>query len=287
MGIFFALLALFSWGFGDWLIQKSARRFGDWVLLFYLDIFAAVVFLPFVYRQLKALFLAPQDLFILLLASGLIILAGLLDFEALKRGKLSVIEPIYALEVPVTVILGTLILREFLSGREIFWVSLLVLGIFLVATKNWRHLGQTKLERGVWMALAATLTMGAVNLLFGIGSRQTSPLLVNWFTSTFSVAVVTIYLFSQSRLGEVVRRWKGNKKLISGVVALDNLAWLSYSYSTLFIPVAMAISISESYIALAAMLGLVLNKEKLKKHQWIGLVVILVSVTMLALVVDH
>jgi drug/metabolite transporter (DMT)-like permease len=46
-----------------------------------------------------------------------------------------------------------------------------------------------------------------------------------------------------------------------------NIAWISYSLSTVYIPIGIATSISESYIAFASLLGIIINKEKLKKHQ--------------------
>jgi drug/metabolite transporter (DMT)-like permease len=62
---------------------------------------------------------------------------------------------------------------------------------------------------------------------------------------------------------------------------VDNLAWVCYSYATLFVPIAIATGISESYIALAAALGLVVNREQLNRHQLVGIVVVLVAVVAL------
>lgn len=286
MGIFFAFIALFSWGLGDFLIQKSARKFGDWVALFYIDILAAVVLLPWVWKDLSVLWHNPQDLFILSIASVVILLAALLNFEALKRGKISVIEPIFALEVPVTILLATVILNEWLTFWQGGLITALMLGIFLVATKSWSSLARIKFEKGVFLAMVGMITMGAVNFLFGVGARQTSPILINWFTSLISVLVVTGYLASQSRLSEIIRDWHSHKKLILGVSIFDNLAWVTYSYSMLYIPIAVATSISESYIALAASLGLIFNREKLKRHQWFGLVICVIAVVILAVIMD-
>lgn len=286
MGILFAFVSLFSWGLGDFLVQKSARQFGDWVALFYIDILAAIALLPWVWKDLPALWHTPQDLFILSVASAIILLAALLNFEALKRGKISVIEPIFALEVPVTILLATVILNEWLTFWQGGLIMALMLGIFLVVTKSWSSLARIKFEKGVFIAIVGMITMGAVNFLFGVGARQTSPILINWFTSVISVLAVVSYLASQSRLSEIVRDWHSHKKLILGVSIFDNLAWVAYSYSMVYIPIAIATSISESYIALAASLGLIFNREKLKKHQWFGLVVCVVAVVTLAAITD-
>ena len=58
-----------------------------------------------------------------------------------------------------------------------------------------------------------------------------------------------------------------NKKLLLGMSIFDNLAWICYAGAATLIPIAIAVSISESYIALTAMLGILINKEKLMRHQ--------------------
>ncbi|MEK7110702.1 MAG: EamA family transporter, partial [Patescibacteria group bacterium] len=76
MGIVFALTALFAWGIGDFLIQRSARKFGDWAALFFIDIFGTIVLLPFVWQDFPALFRSPEHLGILLTASILLTFAS-------------------------------------------------------------------------------------------------------------------------------------------------------------------------------------------------------------------
>lgn len=282
MGIFFAFVALFCWGLGDFLIQKSSREFGKWVTLFFITFFAAIILTPFVYQDIASLFANNYGLLILLLASVVLLFAALLDFQALKDGKISVVEPIMALEVVVTAGLASLIIRERLSWEQLGLVILLVAGIFLVSTKSFHHFKNIKAEKGVWYGLFGTIGMGTTNFLFGIGSRATSPLLINWFTCLLIALVTFIYLLFKARRGEILKDWHKDKALIVGVGLIDNGAWIAYSYSTLYIPITIATSISESYIALAALLGLIFNKEKLRRHQFVGLVLAIISVVILA-----
>jgi hypothetical protein len=48
MGTLFAFIALISWGIGDFLIQKGARRFGNWITLFYITALVSITLFPFV-----------------------------------------------------------------------------------------------------------------------------------------------------------------------------------------------------------------------------------------------
>ncbi len=282
MGILLAITALLSWGLGDFLIQRSARRFGDWIALFYITAFGSLVLFPFVYRDLGAAFEAHS--LVLWIASAAILFAALLDFEALRVGKISVIEPIYAFEIPVTALLAAYVIREGLSVLQIAFIANMMVGIFLISTRSFAAFRKFRFENGVWLAIFATIGMGASNFLFGLGSRATNPLVVNWFTDVCITAVALIYLGASARLGEVAKDFRANKKLIFNVSFFDNLAWVAFSAAMLYIPMGVATGISEGYIAFAGGLGLLLNNEKLRPHQWVGFVVAIVSVIILAFI---
>jgi drug/metabolite transporter (DMT)-like permease len=285
MGILLALTALFSWGLGDFLIEKSARKFGDWVALFYITAFASIVLFPFVYKDIVHSLNAHGIL--LLMASFIILCAGLLDFEALRVGKISVIEPILALEIPVAAFLAAYVIHEKLTVAQIIFIGIIVVGIFLISTTSFRSLKNLHAEKGVWQAFFATIGMGVVNFLFGVGSRETSPLMINWFTSAFIAVVALVYLAFNSRLHELIDNFESKKILIFNVSFFDNLAWITFSYAMLFIPIAVATGISEGYIAFAGALGLVFNKEKLRRHQWVGFFFVVIAVMLLAFITDR
>jgi uncharacterized membrane protein len=285
MGILLALVALFSWGLGDFLIQKSTRRFGDWVALFYITAFGSIVLFPFVYKDIASSLSAHGAL--LLIASVVILFAGLLDFEALRIGKISVIEPMYALEIPIAAVLAAYVIHEQLSVLQIILIAILMVGIFLISTTSFNSLKKIRAERGVWQALFATVGIGVVNFLFGVGARETSPFMINWFTSVFIAIVALVYLTSTSQMKDISDSLKGEKLLILGVSFFDNLAWVAFSYAMLFIPIAIATGISEGYIAFAGTLGLAFNKERLGRHQWIGFSLVIISIVLLALITDR
>jgi drug/metabolite transporter (DMT)-like permease len=44
-GIVLAIVAMLSWGFGDFLIQKNTRKIGDWDTLFFITLFGAAILL--------------------------------------------------------------------------------------------------------------------------------------------------------------------------------------------------------------------------------------------------
>ena len=284
MGIAFAFTALVCWGIGDFLIQKSSRAFGKWAALFFVTATASVVLLPFVYNDIPRVFSMNRGLIILVVSSLAMFVASLFDFEALRQGKISIVEPIYAFEIPVTGILAALVIGELLSFNQAVMIAGVVIGIFLVSLKSFSNLKHIKLEKGVVLAFLSAIGMGSTNFLFGMGAREVNPLMINWFTSFFVAMITLIYISLHSKRGEIINDWRTNKKLIVAVGLIDNAAWVAYSYSTLFIPITIATGISEAYIALGALLGLLLNKEKLSPHQVFGLLLTVTCAIILAFI---
>lgn len=284
MGLLFAFSALVAFGLGDFLIQRSSRRLGSVETLFFITLFGAVVFLPFAWQDF---FILIQDgkineLMLLLLCGCFITVAGILDFQALKIGKISVVEPVFSLELIVTTLLAGFFINEKLSAVQAGLVGSLIIGLSLVTVSSFNYFKRIIWEKGVGLALTATLVLGTVNFLFGVSARATNPLVVNWFVSFFIMLVCLIYFIVTKRTYSLREFFWNNKKLILATAFSDNLAWFCYAASMVYIPIAVATGISESYIALAVILGLVFNKEKLKVHQVVGLAVTLTAAITLA-----
>ncbi len=282
MGVLLAITALLSWGLGDFLIQRSARKFGDWVALFYISAFGTIVLLPFVYHEIPS---ALGSHALLLWAASIITLfAALLDFEALRVGKISVVEPIYAFEISVTTILAATLIGEGLNILQASLIVSLIVGILLISTRSFSAFKKMHLEKGVWYALLATIGMGTITFLFGLAARETSPLMINWFTSVVLAVACFAYLAYKGRLREIRNDFRASRRLILNVSFFDNLAWVAFSYAALSMPIAIAAGITEGFIVFASGLGLLFNKEKLRAHQWVGFALAVVSVITLAFI---
>lgn len=287
MGILFTLIALLAWGFGDFLLQRSTRKFGDWIVIFYVTALEAVVLFPFIYRDFTVLIQEnASSIGVLLLASAVLLVAALLNLEGLREGKIAVIESIFALEVFVTATLGASVIGERLTLTQVILLIALVFGIVLVSLKSLHHVKQLRIERGVGYAVLGTIAMGGVNFLFGVGARETSPLMVNWFTSAVVAVVALGYLLIKKRGRELVADFRKNPVLALGVSIVDNIAWIAFAASAVFIPIAITTGISESYIVLAALLGFLINRERLKKHQWVGFAIAVASAIALAVIAN-
>lgn len=281
-GILFAFIALVSWGFGDFFIQKTTRIVGSWKALFFIGIVGLIGLFPFVKNDLTTLNAA--NLLLLGLLGVVVVFAALFDFEALRQGKIAIVEPIIGLELPITVGLSLTLANEALSFLQLFLIGIVFIGIMLAITAHHTHLRYHKriFERGVILAGIGAIGMALTNFLVGVSSQGISPLITIWFAHSLLAVVCGIYIFYKGEFINLVSDFKNYSKPIIGQSILDNVAWVSFAKATTFIPIAIATTISESYIALAVLLGLFVNREKLKQHQIVGVALATIGVITLS-----
>lgn len=157
------------------------------------------------------------------------------------------------------------------------------MGLVALSLKSHHLKRQSWVEKGVFLAVLSSLFMGSTNFLVAFSSRETSPLLVVWFFSFFITISALVYLFYNHGLSKLLKDFLENKKFLLSVSALDNLAWACFAFAVSVIPLAIAVVLSESYIALAVILGVLINKEVLTKPQIAGILITIPSAILLAL----
>jgi drug/metabolite transporter (DMT)-like permease len=284
LGIIFALVALFSWGFGDFFAQRGIKKIGVWKTLFMGDLVGLLIFLPFVWKDI--IILNKQEAILLVLVGAVYTCASLFYFLGLKSGKLASIEPMNGLEILFTVGLGVTLGKEDLNLIQFILIILVFIGIVLAVTIHHTHLRYHKrlFERGVILAGVGATGMALTNFLVGTASHQLSPILIVWFIHTAITLQCFIYLYYNHQLKSVFSFPMNIYKLTIGSGILNNAGWLGFAFSTTFIPISITTTISEGYIAMAVGSGIFVNKERLKYHQKIGIIIAILGVIMLSAV---
>jgi len=236
--------------------------------LFFICAFAAIVMLPFVFGDFHKL--NGHTVWPLVIVILVTFIAAGVNFQAFKIGKISVVETVLGIELPLTLLFSMI----FKGERITIYQALLVLAVFwgvLLSVQEDFGLHIHFKERGTILALIGSINLALINVFMGIASIETSPLFANWSTSLVIALCLLAYMFYRKEkhysLIEHLRKYPG---LLLRLSLVDNGAWVAYSYGTLYIPVAIASTVSEGYIALAAALGIIVNKEKLKSHQMAG-----------------
>jgi drug/metabolite transporter (DMT)-like permease len=283
-GALLAIVALFGWGIADFFVQKAARKAGVATTLFAGGVFGVVVLAPFVFRDIGAVLAQPKILLLLSAFSGVGVVTALFSLEAYRKGKLAVIEPIMGLELPVTILLAVFFWSERLTFRELLPMGVVFMGLLMTVTRNrpFAHLEKKTIEKGALLGLAAAIGLGTTNFLTGVASQVTSPLLAIWFGRAIFTLGFGAYLLAKGRMKASFRAMREHAGLVFGLSTLYLIAFMSYATATTLISISVATTISESYIVLAALLGVFVNKEKLARHQAIGAAIAVAGVLTLA-----
>ncbi len=286
LGIIAALIAMTSWGIGDFFIQKSTRKIGDWETIFLITLFGACILLPFVWKDLSDIFRNIDATFWIVLVSGLLLFfAALLEFEALKEGKLSIVEPAWSIEIPVSAIFAAIVLNEALRPVQIFFIFVLVIGLVLTSYRGGLSAKKIVFEKGIRIAFLSALLMGITNFFVGWGARETDPLMINFIINGISLIGSLIFLVARKRLLEPFNHIIRYPKILFPMMILDNIAWIAFAYGLALAPIGITVALSESYIIIAVLLGIFVGKEKLERHQYVGLLTAIIAAITLAITV--
>lgn len=276
MGVEIAVLiafgAMLCWGIGDFLIQRTTRKIGDVEALAWIGIIGSIGLLPLVIRDFS-LITSLAQVGILGILGIVTFFTALVNFEALKRGKLSVIEIVMTLELPVTILLAVMLFQERLTLAQSVATGVVFLGVVMIATERLHHVHSLLkgLEKGVLFGLLGAIGMGLINFMTGTSAKSMSPLLAIWVPwVVFTVMCLVVIETRRGGVRNFVWHWKHHRWLIIAMGVFDTLAWLLYAFAVEGNEIALTIAITESYPAVALFLGLWLNREKINWHQYCG-----------------
>jgi drug/metabolite transporter (DMT)-like permease len=283
LGFLLALGALVLWGFGDFSIQRSVRAVGIWKSLLFIGVFGMVLYLPFAWTEIPRALSHTESLWLLAAACVTVLFAAFFNFDGMKIGKLSVVAPVTSLELPLTVILGFLVLGEWVSTPILCTIIIIFIGVLFVAMHDGRVRGHRWFEKGVLFGLLGAVGLATFNILLSIMSRTWSSVFAIWFTHTFlslfSAIMITKHHGWKSFRSDV----KKHRTVLCVQALFDNAAWVCYGAATTYIPVAVATAVSENFVALAAVLGVIYNKERLHQYQKWGIAIGVIGLVMLGL----
>lgn len=280
-----ALVALVCWGVGDFLLQRSIRHIGVVEMVFVLGIIGGLVLFPFVISDIGTLFSVEGFSMTLLLAGVIMYVNAVVLFRAYDQGKLAAVEPISGLELPIALGLAVIFLGEHLTWLQAFAIAGVFVGLLFTVTREWKHLHLHRrlFEKGVLLALMASIAGALINIFIGISAKSISPVSVTWFVFVLGSVISLPYLAFYGRLGVLAKKVRTFAPLVIFACLVDCAAWLGYAYASSDIEISLAVALSEGYIALAALLGVLFNHEKIKRHQFAGIALTTVSVIWLAL----
>lgn len=284
LGILLAFIPFIFWGLGDFLIQRSTRTIGTAKTLFSIGILSTPILFWFIKDELWSLSSSQHGAMLTL--SILVLIYALTLFRAFGVGKLSVVESIVALELPIAVGMAVFWLGEKMGLMEVILFLIICLGVILASVKETKHLKYHKhlVEKGVWLALAAAGLAASVDIYISVSAKVISPLMTIWYTHAVIAVICGIWITFRGSWRSFYKDFKTHPYLILGQAASDNIAWIGFAYAVTYASVSKIMTISEGYIIVAALLGYFIGKEKLKSHQILGASIALPAVIILAFI---
>lgn len=290
LGVIAALIAMLSWGFGDFAIQRSVRKVGTPETIFFIGILGMIVLTPIVWDRIPNVTASPraiEHLFAALLAT---LFVAIVELEAFERAKLSVVESMMSFELIFTLGIGLLVLNEKILPIQFLLAILVFCGVILTVLRNhprhWWSFTRKRnlLEKGVLLAVLSAVLMSVTNIYTGLASQLTDPLLTVWFIDTCLAITMFLWIMSHGRLFRLFHHLASFWQIILAASILDNMAWISYATAVKGLPISVTVGITESYVALAAFLGIVWNHEKLQTHQTVGMLAAIGAAITLAVI---
>jgi len=279
--IIFAFAAMILWGISDFFMQKTVRKIGNIQMLAYLGIIGSIVFLPFLIKDISTI-LNWQSMVLLVSIGLLSALHSLTAFEAFNKGKLSVVEVIIQIELPITIVLSVIFFKELLSTYQIILIAAILIGIIFVSTgsfKDWK----SKIEQGALLALVSGALFGIDNFLTATGSKNISPIMALALPWIVLMIISLIVLYKKEGFSNLVSNGIKNKWIIFWAMATNIGGWLSYVFAVEKSYVSIISAITGSYTIVALLLGLIINKEKIVWHQYLGAAIVLSSCILISL----
>jgi len=283
LSVLAAFGAMLCWGFGDFLIQKSVRKVGDIEALAFIGIIGSIMLLPFVVFELPLLF-SFENLALLCFVGIVTLVVALFDFEALKQGKLSVVEIVLEIELPATVLLGFLFFAEIVSTQQIILILFILLGVGLISLSNVSKRQFLKgLEKGILLAIISGIGMAFLNFFTAVASRKVSPIMAVWAPFVVFTIPCLAIIWRREGLKKLAANASKYKFTFLGMGIFDTIAWVFFATAVFEKQLAITIAITESYPAVAVLLAVCFNKEKIRKHQYAGAAIALAACILLGL----
>lgn len=190
-----------------------------------------------------------------------------------RKGRLSVVAPLAALEGGVAAVIAV-ILGERVSGLTGIGLGLAVVGAVLTAMGP-----GGKTSSGALWGLGAALLFGPSFLLYG-DSQALSPFVVVFASRLASVAIVLPFLLRSRERSIGVR--SGRYAAAAGL--FDAAGFVALAYAVARGPVSVASVLVAQFATFAVLLGVIVLRERPAPHQLIGLASVIAGITVVAAV---
>jgi len=283
ISILSGLGGMFGWGTSDFFANNAAEKIGHSKTVFYSQIFGALLLILLSFFFPLSFTLEAKILPLLIFGSLCYSFGYVYLYKAFEIGNLSVTSTVSNLNVVIGMAIAFIARDQRLAGFQLFAVSLILLGIFLVSI-NINDLIHSKVSllSGVKEALVAAFAFGFFWNVSEILSEDLGWLATSFLTKIISlIALYLIFRLTKQSLD--IKKQKNILPIVALVGILEALAVASVNFGlevgdlVLVDPIAAALSI------VTISLAVIFLKEKLTKIQVVGIVSTITGIILTAI----
>ena len=261
MAVLLALVCAGAWGSMEVLLLRSAKDLGALRLNLWLMIFGTALIAP-----VALVSGSPPELgdVPIAIAPALVGLgASTLYMVALRDGKLSLVSPTVATSGGIGAVLAVLLLGEELTAIQVGGLATAVAGVVL-ATASGRSAAS---PRGMGWAVISALLFGLYTVTLAVASERLGAV---WAVVAYRITglVVLGAIFAAARMSPRVGA-QGLRRT-STAAALETVGFLAFTVALTIGPVAVVSVIMGQFSTVAVVLATVVLRERLVRHQWVG-----------------
>ncbi|MBI4392604.1 MAG: DMT family transporter [Euryarchaeota archaeon] len=269
MGLFPAL----CWGVVDILAKRVVDRTSVPATLVILNAISLVPLMILAWPT--TLVLSGADLPIIALLCVANLAGGIFLYLAFQQGKLSVVSPIAATYPVLTVVLAASFLGSAVAGLQYVGMAVAVAGVYLLAREE--ENGGRAGVAGLIPALGAVLGFGVTFYLF-----KPIALLIGVYWAVVLPRIVTVGSLLPVSAGEVFKLTPRTYAMLAAMGLLDAAAYTAYNFGVTDGDISIVAPLSGLFFAFTVVLAHVTLRERLRRLQVIGVVVIALGVFLIA-----
>lgn len=266
-----AVVTALAWGCAEVVMLRAAKELGALRLAFWLMALGLPMILPI--ALIGGLPAGPVNPAAVVLPAVIGLAGSGLYLVALRDGKLSLVSPTVGTSGGIGAVLAVIVLGESLGPITVVFLVVAVAGVALAAIT-----GRGGGSGGMGWAIAAAGLLGAYTVALAISTEALGPV---WAVVAYRVTglVVLGSILAVRRISPRV----GGEALRTLLLAtvLETVGFIAFTWALSIGPVAVVSVITAQFSTVAIILATLRLGERLRRHQWAGVVLMMAATTVL------
>jgi drug/metabolite transporter (DMT)-like permease len=277
MGVFAGLLAMSCWGTAIFLAAIAARKLGNVLTLFWMQLFGFLAGLGYFFFNFNSFVFTfvPKNVLLLIAVAVLQAVAYLAFYRGLEKAEVSLVGPVGAAWGLVVALLGVIFLKETLNTSQALAIVLIIIGIALLSV-NLKDLIRSKkvgLLVGVREGIIAMLGWGVSLFLLVIATKDLGWFLPAFIFRFFVLLILVLYIASLKKTF-IPKSIKFPLKLLFAIGIFDIGGFFSYSFGVSSAYASIVAPIGSAFALVSVILAKIFLREKIDLGKSLGILAI-------------